>query len=290
MVQALLERVPTLRLAVSATTRARRPERGATASTTGSSPTRSSTAGSRPATSSSTTSFPWGQRSGTLALRARPDRGAGRRAAARARARGALDGQGQGCPARSRSSSTRRSTSSSAGCAGGRPRARARSTSGSRSRPSRRSSPAQFDYVVENDDRERAADECVAIVERELQLCRYHGRVDDSSSHRSAARPGGLALRARDRRGQAGAADQQLPPPARRRHLRRVRAAARPVALEELLDACPSKKSPRARSSTSTPASSQGEPPVSRTDPFRHLASRCGRARAKPALAALCVQ
>ena len=27
---------------------------------------------------------------------------------------------------------------------------------------------AQFDYVVENDDRHRAADECVAIVEREL--------------------------------------------------------------------------------------------------------------------------
>jgi guanylate kinase len=27
---------------------------------------------------------------------------------------------------------------------------------------------ARFDYVVENDDRERAADECVAIVEREL--------------------------------------------------------------------------------------------------------------------------
>ena len=30
------------------------------------------------------------------------------------------------------------------------------------------SSPAEFDYVVENDDRERAADECVAIVERVL--------------------------------------------------------------------------------------------------------------------------
>ena len=51
---------------------------------------------------------------------------------------------------------------------GARPRAGARSRSGSRSPPSRRSSPGSFDYVVENDDRERAADECVAIVEREL--------------------------------------------------------------------------------------------------------------------------
>ena len=30
----------------------------------------------------------------------------------------------------------------------------------------------QFDFVVENDDRERAADECVDIVERELAACR----------------------------------------------------------------------------------------------------------------------
>jgi guanylate kinase len=29
-----------------------------------------------------------------------------------------------------------------------------------------------FDYVVENDDRERAADECVELVERELAACR----------------------------------------------------------------------------------------------------------------------
>ena len=30
----------------------------------------------------------------------------------------------------------------------------------------------EFDFVVENDDRERAADECVDIVERELAACR----------------------------------------------------------------------------------------------------------------------
>jgi guanylate kinase len=30
----------------------------------------------------------------------------------------------------------------------------------------------RFDYMVENDDRERAADECVELVERELAACR----------------------------------------------------------------------------------------------------------------------
>jgi guanylate kinase len=30
----------------------------------------------------------------------------------------------------------------------------------------------RFDFVVENDDRERAADECIEIVERELAACR----------------------------------------------------------------------------------------------------------------------
>ena len=31
---------------------------------------------------------------------------------------------------------------------------------------------SEFDVVIENDDRERAADECVAVVERELAACR----------------------------------------------------------------------------------------------------------------------
>ena len=34
----------------------------------------------------------------------------------------------------------------------------------------------EFDHVVENDDRERAADALAAIVARELGRCRYHGR------------------------------------------------------------------------------------------------------------------
>ena len=43
----------------------------------------------------------------------------------------------------------------------------------------------RFDFVVENDDRERAADECVELVERELAACRLamavhmiHPRID----------------------------------------------------------------------------------------------------------------
>src|SRR6185437_15995454 len=60
--------------------------------------------------------------------------------------------------------------------------------------------------------------------------------LDDSSPDRPAHGPGGLALLARDRRGEARPPDQQLPPPARRGHLRRVRAAADRVALEELPD------------------------------------------------------
>src|SRR5204862_6269012 len=46
----------------------------------------------------------------------------------------------------------------------------------------------------------------------------------------------GLALRPRDRGREARPADQQLPPPARRRHVRPVPAPAHRVALEELPD------------------------------------------------------
>src|SRR5439155_4988777 len=61
-------------------------------------------------------------------------------------------------------------------------------------------------------------------------------RGHDPSPHRRAAGRGRLALRARDRRRQARAADQQLPPPARRGNFRRVRPAADRVTLEELPD------------------------------------------------------
>ena len=70
-----------------------------------------------------------------------------------------------------------------------------------------------------------------------------HPRIDDLLAERRR-----LALRARDRGGQARAADQQLPPPARRGHVRRLPAAARRVQLEELPDDGPRRRSPRARS------------------------------------------
>ena len=58
--------------------------------------------------------------------------------------------------------------------------------------------------------------------QRDARRPQVRWRADDSPTHRPAARQGGLALLARDRRGEARAADQQLPPPARRGHLRRV--------------------------------------------------------------------
>src|SRR5262245_48903871 len=57
----------------------------------------------------------------------------------------------------------------------------------------------------------------------------------DPAPYRQAVRERRLALRARHRGREAGPADQQLPPPARRGHVRRA-AAARRVTLEELLD------------------------------------------------------
>ena len=72
----------------------------------------------------------------------------------------------------------------------------------------------EFDYVVENDDRERAADDARGDRRPEARRCRYHGatmihpRIDDLLEQ------GRLPVRARDRRRQARAPDQQLPPPA----------------------------------------------------------------------------
>src|SRR2546430_6966933 len=64
----------------------------------------------------------------------------------------------------------------------------------------------------------------------------YHP-ARDPSPRRRAARQRRLTVCTRDRRGQARSPDQQLPPPARRGHRFRGRsAAARRVALEELLD------------------------------------------------------
>ena len=80
----------------------------------------------------------------------------------------------------------------------------------------------EFDHVIVNDDLDRAAHELDGVV-REAQFAAAGSmRPRDLSTHRPAARQRRLALRAGDRRGQAGPADQQLPPPARRGHVRRV--------------------------------------------------------------------
>jgi len=166
MVQALLERVPTLRLAVSATTRTRRP---------------SETDGlhywfltdaefdTRLAEGDFLEyhEFPWGQRSGTL--RSELDRIA---------AEGhvpLLELELNGAAAVKRVEPRAVSIFVDAPLAELERRLLERATESSGEIDKRiayareqKALAGQFDYVVENDDRERAAAECVAIVEREL--------------------------------------------------------------------------------------------------------------------------
>ena len=79
----------------------------------------------------------------------------------------------------------RRRRSSSAGCASARPRAPARSRSGSTLARSSSSRPTEFDYVIVNDDVERAADELQAhrrAGARRLQVPwppMIHPRIDE---------------------------------------------------------------------------------------------------------------
>ena len=79
-------------------------------------------------------------------------------------------------------------------------------------------------------------------------------RRHDPSPHRRTAGERRLALRARDRRGEARPADQQLPPPARRGHVRRIPAAAGRVALEELPDHGPGGNRPGQDRTTTEPS------------------------------------
>ena len=161
MVQALLERVPVLRLSVSATTRPRRPDEGDGVHywfLTDEEFDRRLAADEF----LEYHVFPWGQRSGTLLSELDRIRGEGHVPLLELELEGSLAVKDQD-PRRGHD--LRRRAARRARAAAARPRdreRRARSRSGSRSRPSRRSSPTQFDYVVENDDRERAADECVA--------------------------------------------------------------------------------------------------------------------------------
>jgi guanylate kinase len=166
MVQALLERVPRLRLAVSATTRARRPgeEDGVHYRYL------SEEEFERRLAAGDFLEyhvFPWGQRSGTL--RSELDRIA---------AEGGvplLELELNGAAAVKRAEPGAVTIFVDAPLAELEQRLRERATESAGEIGERillageqRSRASEFDYVVENDERERAADECVAIVERHL--------------------------------------------------------------------------------------------------------------------------
>jgi guanylate kinase len=170
MVEALLERVPRLKLAVSATTRARRPTEEDGVHywfLTDAEFDRRLASGDF----LEYHVFPWGQRSGTLLSEleriAREDRtpllelelhGS---LAVKDKVPGALtifiDAPIDELERRLRSRATESSGEIEDRIALAR---------------EQRALADQFDFVVENDDRERAADACVEIVERELAACR----------------------------------------------------------------------------------------------------------------------
>jgi guanylate kinase len=166
MVQALLQRVPQLRLAVSATTRARRP-----GELDGVHYWFLSDAefGRRLAEGDFLEyhEFPWGQRSGTL-----------RSELARIAADGGaplLELELNGALAVAEQQPATVTIFIDAPLSELERRLRERATESSGEIDERialareqKSRAGEFDHVVENDERERAADECVAIVEREL--------------------------------------------------------------------------------------------------------------------------
>ena len=166
MVQALLERVPRLRLAVSATTRARRPgeEDGVHCwFLSGEEFDRRLAAGDF----LEYHVFPWGQRSGTL-----------RSELTRIASEGAvplLELELNGALAVKEREPGAITIFVDAPLSELEHRLRERATESAGEIEERvalageqKASASSFDYVVENDERERAADECVAIVERHL--------------------------------------------------------------------------------------------------------------------------
>jgi guanylate kinase len=167
MVQELLERVPRLRLAVSATTRARRPgeEDGVHYwFLSGEEFDRRLAAGDL----LEYHVFPWGQRSGTL-----------RSELTRIASEGGvplLELELNGAAAVKRELPTAVTIFVDAPVDELERRLRERATESAGEIEERvalageqKASASSFDYVVENDERRRAADECVAIVERELR-------------------------------------------------------------------------------------------------------------------------
>ena len=222
-------------MTVSATTRDRRPGEEDGATTGSSIGGRVPRRGSRRATSSSTSSYVSGHRYGTLRSELERIRAKGHVPLLELETEGALRVKAED-PRRGDDLHLGRRRRARAAAPGARDREHGRDRRANRPRAASSSSrPTSFDYVVENDDLRaggRGAHGARAAACSILQVpCRrpmIHPRVDDLLQQRR------FALCARHRRGQARPADQQLPPPARRGHLRRQSAAARGVALEEL--------------------------------------------------------
>ena len=233
-------------MTVSATTRDRRPGRAGRARVLVPRPGGVPRPGSRPASSSSTSTYVSGPSLRHAALGARPDPRERPRAAARARDRGR--------EARSRARMPGAVTIFISAAVDELERRlrerddrerRARSASAS---PSRGSQLERRTLRLHRRERRpraggRGAD---AAGPRPAGTCRYHvaamihPRVDDLLQNVDSRYA--LVIVARE----AGPADQQLPPPARRGHLRRQSAAARGVALEELPHDGDGGESPRA--------------------------------------------
>src|SRR5262245_37061723 len=167
MVQALLERVPVLRLSISATTRPRRPTEGDGVHywfLSDAEFDRRLAAGEF----LEHIEFPWGQRSGTLLSELDRIRGDGHVPVLELELEGSL--------------AVKRRIPGAVTIFVDAPldelerRLRARATESGGEIEERialaarqKALAGRFDHVVENDDRERAADECVDIVERELR-------------------------------------------------------------------------------------------------------------------------
>jgi guanylate kinase len=166
MVQALLERIPVLRLSISATTRARRPYEGDGVHYWYLSDEEFDR---RLAVGDFLEyhAFPWGQRSGTLLSELDRIRGEGHVPLLELELEGSLAVKDQlpgavtifvDAPLDELERRLRGRATESGGEIGERIALAAE----------QKELAGHFDYVVENDDRERAASECVAIVAREL--------------------------------------------------------------------------------------------------------------------------
>ena len=240
MVQALLERIPALRARRLGDDQARAARARRRASTTGSSERGVRRAAMRPAISSSTSTFPWGQRSGTL--RSELDRIARRRPRPAARARARRLARGEGEDARRRHD-LRRRAARRARAPAPRPRDRERAARSSE-RIALAASQKESGRPLRLRRRERRPRTGRRRVRRHRangssDSAGYHGPLDDPPTHRSAARPASTrATHSRSSRPSArGRSTTTTTSSAKAPSTSSP--AARPVALEELLDDVP---------------------------------------------------